>query len=94
MSHPLDTWGKVVTAPADESDLQRIRIEQAQTGFHIIVVQQSGVFDYWLEGEDEVLDYLRSMEVKWEGAPATGDNGGAPSDGQSLGRCRAAQHRT
>jgi len=70
---PLDTWGTVVSPPPDEPDLQRVRVERATAGYHVIVVQPSGVFDHWLEHESEVLDYLHSMKVEWEDGPKTAE---------------------
>lgn len=69
MTHPLDMWGEVLSPPRAEPDLQRVRIEKTRAGFQVIVVESSGVFDFWLEREEEVADYLRSMEVDWHVEP-------------------------
>ena len=77
MKHPLDTWGDVVVPPPAEPDLLRVRVEEEGGGFLVLVTQPSGAFDRWLESEADVVDYLGSMTVRWEGGAAV-EEPGAP----------------
>lgn len=63
---PISKWGDVKRQP-DGSKVERVRIDASGgSGFLILTKEPNGTFDVWVETEDDVVDYLSSLEVEWE----------------------------
>lgn len=69
MDFPTATWGRVVKPPSDEPDLLAVRIESDKGGSFLILTREpEGEFDTWVKGRRDVVDYLATLVVDWDGS--------------------------
>ena len=66
MNYQLDVWVPVINAPKTDPQISAIFISRSgEAAFSVVVRDTDGVFDFWLESEQELLDYLETMSVGW-----------------------------
>ncbi|NUP09294.1 MAG: hypothetical protein HOW73_24850 [Polyangiaceae bacterium] len=64
---PIGVWGVVERQEPGASAIERIRIDTTNpAGFVIITKEPKGTFDVWVETEEEVLEFLGTLDVRWE----------------------------
>jgi hypothetical protein len=63
---PVGRWGVIKNQP-NASRLKRVRIDVTNRGrFEIVANGVDGGFEVWVDSEDEVLEFLESLDVHWE----------------------------
>lgn len=66
MQYTPNVWGQVVRPPEGEAGLLSIRVEPSAHGsFHVLLREEGGEFDIWIESEDQLIEYLNSMQIVW-----------------------------
>jgi hypothetical protein len=66
MSYKLDVWAPVIVPPEADPHISAIRISRSGgSAFSVVVRDSSGVFDFWLESEHDLIDYLGAVSIQW-----------------------------
>ena len=66
VDYQLDVWAPVTNAPKTDPHISAIQVSRSGAGaFSVVVRDADGVFDFWLESEQELIEYLDTMSIDW-----------------------------